>query len=62
MTEKLLSTKQLATYLGVAPSTLSSYRKDGIGPEYLKIGRLIRYRVSDVDLWLRTKANQIFEK
>lgn len=62
MTEKLLSPKQLADFLGVALTTLSSYRKDGIGPEYLKIGRLIRYRVSDVDIWLKTKETEFLEK
>lgn len=62
MTDKLLSPKQLANYLGVGLTTLASYRKDGVGPEYLKIGHLVRYRFSDVENWLKTKEKQLLEK
>jgi excisionase family DNA binding protein len=49
---KLLDTKELAEYLGVAISTLRQYRLDGKGPAYIKIGHLVRYRKSDVEEWL----------
>jgi excisionase family DNA binding protein len=49
---KLLDTKALAEYLGVAVSTLRQYRLDGKGPAYIKIGHLVRYRKSDIEEWL----------
>ena len=52
MDEKLLNTKELASYLGVAVSTLLLYRAEGTGPRYIKMGRLVRYRVDDVEAWL----------
>lgn len=50
--ENLLSPKQLAKYLGVTTLTLSQYRVQGRGPKYLKLGRVIRYRPSDVQEWI----------
>ncbi len=50
--DKLLSTQEVADYLGVTIHTLCVYRITGNGPKYLKIGRTIRYRVSDVRNWV----------
>lgn len=56
MTEQLMTTKEVATYLGVAVSTLLLYRATGEGPAYIKIlRRLVRYRKSDVDNWLENQ-------
>lgn len=54
--DKLLDTKQLAQYLGIAASTIFQYRADGTGPQYIKLGHLVRYRISDVEKWLDTKT------
>lgn len=54
---KLLDTKELAEYLGVAISTLRQYRLDGKGPAYIKIGHLVRYRKSDVEEWLTSQEH-----
>ncbi len=54
--DKLLDTKQLADYLGIAVSTILQYRADGTEPQYIKLGHLVRYRVSDVEAWLEAKA------
>jgi predicted DNA-binding transcriptional regulator AlpA len=52
MTEKLMNTKELSAHLGIAVSTLLLYRSEGTGPRYIKMGRLVRYRVCDVEAWL----------
>jgi excisionase family DNA binding protein len=52
MGKKLLNTKELAEYLGVAISTIMHYRLDGRGAPYIKLGHLVRYRIEDVDKWL----------
>jgi len=58
MQSKLLSTEQLATYLGIAKSTILQYRRDGTGPQYIKLGHLVRYKQDDVEAWLEAKKGQ----
>ena len=57
MDEKLLNTKELAAYLGVAEFTIKQYRMDGTGPEYIKFGNLVRYRIADVERWIESKKD-----
>ena len=47
-----LDTKAAAEYLGIAYATLVLWRREGHGPPYLRLGRLIRYPESDMDAWL----------
>ena len=54
--EKLMNTNELAEYLGIAVSTIVDYRLKGIGPVYVKIGHLVRYRKADVDNWVANKV------
>ena len=51
--EPLLSDKQLSNIPG-SPSvqTFRKWRRDGEGPPYIKIGHLVRYRLSDYESWL----------
>ena len=50
--EKLLTTKELAQYLGISETTLIQHRLKGTGPRYVKIGHLVRYRQVDADHWV----------
>ena len=54
--EKLMNTNELAEYLGIAVSTIVDYRLKGIGPVYVEIGQLVRYRKADVDNWVANKV------
>ncbi len=47
----LLTTVQAATYLAISPSSLETYRTRGGGPVATKVGRSVRYRLSDLDAW-----------
>ncbi len=50
--EALITTSNLADYLGVKENTISGWRvKGGIGPQYIKVGRGVRYRVGSVKEW-----------
>ena len=51
-----MNTNELAEYLGIAVSTIVDYRLKGIGPVYVKIGHLVRYRKADGDNWVANKA------
>jgi predicted DNA-binding transcriptional regulator AlpA len=56
MTENLLTQEQAALLLGLKPPTLASWRHQGRGPRYLKIGRSCFYRESDIETWLDGQA------
>jgi excisionase family DNA binding protein len=50
--EPVLTTSELADYLGVQVQAIYDLRTDGRGPSGIRVGREIRYRVSDVRHWL----------
>jgi excisionase family DNA binding protein len=46
---------EAADYLRSSPSTLAKFRLNGGGPVFTRIGRVIRYRRSDLDRWMSEK-------
>lgn len=50
--EPLRSQDEIATYLNVPVRTLTQWRFKRTGPTYLRLGKYVRYRQSDVDRWL----------
>jgi excisionase family DNA binding protein len=50
--EPVLTTSELAEYLGLRAQAIYDLRADGRGPSGIRVGREIRYRVSDVRQWL----------
>ena len=50
--EPMLTTSELADYLGVHVQAIYGLRADGRGPTGIRVGRELRYRVSDVRSWL----------
>ncbi|MEE1296957.1 MAG: helix-turn-helix domain-containing protein [Bifidobacterium sp.] len=53
----LMTTAEAAAYLGVSENALGVRRHNDSGPTYLKRGRFIRYRKSDIDAWLQEQTN-----
>ena len=49
--ERCLKTSEAAEYLGLCAKTLRCYRYDGIGPAYVRFGKTVRYRLSDLNEW-----------
>ena len=47
--DPLLDEHAAAELLGLAPATLRKWRVYGDGPEFCKIGRRVRYRLSALD-------------
>lgn len=45
----LLTVEQTADHLGLAVSTLNKWRCNGEGPIFVKLGRAVRYKQSDID-------------
>jgi predicted DNA-binding transcriptional regulator AlpA len=61
--DALLDQKKAARILGLSVRTLERHRLAGTGPRYARLGRLIRYRESDIAEWvhgsLRTSTSQV---
>ena len=48
----MLTTREAADYLGLAPATLNKWRCYGTGPSFVRLGRAIRYRRDDLSAFL----------
>jgi predicted DNA-binding transcriptional regulator AlpA len=52
-----LRTEPAAKFLGVSPRTLEKWRRQGIGPEWVRLGaRLVLYDVRKLEAELAAKA------
>ena len=47
-----LRTPQAAEYLGLSTSTIEKMRLRGDGPRYAKLGRLVVYAITDLEVWV----------
>lgn len=57
MEQDLLCRRDVAHLYGIGVRTLERWARQGIGPKPIKMGpRLVRYRRSDVEQWLRSAA------
>lgn len=54
--EQLLEPEDVSTAIKVPTATLKYWRATRQGPEFLRIGRHVRYRPSDVESWLASQA------
>jgi predicted DNA-binding transcriptional regulator AlpA len=52
----LLDTHALAAFLSLSHITLTNWRSEGCSPiPYIKIGRLVRYKYSDVLIYIESQ-------
>ena len=58
MTSNFLTPKDLATRWSLAPHTLSQWRWSGVGPQYLKIGKRVLYRLIDIEQFEENKLRR----
>lgn len=54
--QKLMMEQDVAEMLNVTVSAVRRWRVENRGPEYLKVGSLVRYRPTDVKKWLSSLA------
>ena len=52
MATELLTEKDLASMLGIPERSAQHWRYAGKGPRYMKLGKHVRYKRSDVEAWL----------
>ncbi len=52
LTTTVLTVTQAAKYLGLAVSTLNKWRCHGGGPAFIKMGRAVRYKQADLEVYI----------
>ncbi len=52
----LMTVEQAAKYLGLAVSTLNKWRCLGEGPIFIKMGRAVRYRQKDLEIYIKGRS------
>ncbi len=58
--DPLFSPKETAEYLGISNDTLSVWRCVGrYNIPFIKVGRLVKYRKSDLDAWLAGRTHGV---
>ena len=54
--DRMMTEVEAAKRLHLSPRTLQAWRQRGQGPEFVRYSaRCIRYRVSDLDTWVRER-------
>jgi excisionase family DNA binding protein len=53
--EGLVSLERVAEHLDVPVETVKTWRKRRIGPQGFRVGKHLRFRLSEVDAWLETR-------
>lgn len=56
--ESLMTQEQAAEFLNVSTVSLWRWRKKKVGPRYVKFDSFIRYRMEDLEKWLKEHAHQ----
>jgi len=56
MNEQLMTIKEVADYLNITESTIYTWAQTGKLPAF-RVGRLWRFRRSDLDAWLEANRN-----
>jgi excisionase family DNA binding protein len=54
--ERHLTVPELAARLQVPVETIYGWNRTGKGPEYLRVGRHVRYRLTDVITWENSRT------
>lgn len=52
--QTFFTSAEAAKFLRFSPATIATWRSDGRGPKYSKIGGAIRYKRDDLTLWAET--------
>lgn len=51
-----LDEKRLCAELAISSVTATKWRAQAKGPPFIKVGRLVRYRRSDLEAWLASRT------
>ena len=54
--DQLISAEDAANILNISSSTLAKMRLSGASPLYVKLGRRVAYRPSDLEAWIESQS------
>jgi len=54
--DKLLTGREAASYLGISEQTMRIHRIKGGGVKFVKVGRLVRYKQSDLENYIQSRT------
>jgi Helix-turn-helix domain len=54
-----VTTAQAAAYIGSSPGVMLNWRSQRRGPRYHGRNDFVRYRLSDLDLWMSSRAGEV---
>ncbi len=60
--KELLTTAEAAEFLAIEPTTLERWRGRKTGPNFVKIGGAVRYRIADLQAYLTSRIVMIQPK
>jgi len=55
----LITPAELALAIGVAEQTLSGWRSAGTGPNFVKLGKGVFYRLFDIQTWIADSVTRV---
>lgn len=56
--DQLLNTKEAAKFLSISQAYLVKLRLTGNGPEFIKLGRSVRYSICSLEAWIQENIKQ----
>ena len=54
----LIPASDVPRYLGIAQQTMNRWRCEGKPPRYVRLGRRVFYRSSDLSQWVRSQVRE----
>jgi excisionase family DNA binding protein len=54
-----LTTEELAGRLRIPAETVKRWRKTGDGPRFIRVGKHVRYRETDIEAWEKTRLQPV---
>jgi predicted DNA-binding transcriptional regulator AlpA len=54
--QPLVTQRQAAEMLCLSERTLERFRVSGSGPKFVRMGKSVRYRLSDVEAWIASRV------
>ncbi|MEG3178189.1 helix-turn-helix domain-containing protein [Sphingomonas sp. RB3P16] len=51
-----VDTEEAARHLSLKPNTLEKMRTHGTGPRFVKLGRVVRYRIADLEAYIAERV------
>ncbi len=55
---RLMDQRELCSYIGKSTAWAERARWSGDGPKFIKLGRHIRYRATDIAEWIESNSHQ----